>query len=93
LYILTQIQFDFKFYLFFVYTGVRKPEIKYVVRKPEIKYVYEPDIPVARQALPGNLANFDYFFLIVAEVYSPGEFYWFLSENRKPIEDLTDDMT
>ncbi|EFX88889.1 hypothetical protein DAPPUDRAFT_234144 [Daphnia pulex] len=63
------------------------------VRKPKIKYVYEADIPVARQAFPGNLADFDYFFLIVAEVYSPGEFYWFLSENRKPIEDLTDDMT
>ncbi|XP_046643908.1 uncharacterized protein LOC124329028 [Daphnia pulicaria] len=63
------------------------------VRKPKIKNVYEVNIPVGRQAFPGNLADFDYFFLIVAEVYSPGEFYWFLSENRKPIEDLTDDMT
>lgn len=46
-----------------------------------------------RQAFPSNVDSFDYFFLIVAEVYSPGEFYWFLSENRKAIEDLTDNMT
>lgn len=67
--------------------------VTFGVRRPKIKNVYEPDTEITRQAFPSNLANFDYFFLIVAEVYSPGEFYWFLSENRKLIEDLTDDMT
>ena len=63
------------------------------VPRPKIQNVYYADTPMARQAFPPNVGDFDYFFLIVAEVYSPGEFYWFLSENRKPIEDLTDDMT
>ena len=69
---------------FFVYVGVPKPKIK---------NVYEADISVARQAFPPNIGDFEYFYLIVAEVYSPGEFYWFLNENQKSIEDLTDDMT
>ncbi|KAI9564647.1 hypothetical protein GHT06_008388 [Daphnia sinensis] len=67
--------------------------VTFGVRRPKINDVYEPDTEITKQAFPPNLANFDYFFLIVAEVYSPGEFYWFLSENRKPIEDLTDEMT
>ncbi|XP_057371402.1 tudor domain-containing protein 7A-like isoform X2 [Daphnia carinata] len=67
--------------------------VTFGVRRPKINNVYEPDTEITKQAFPSNLASFDYFFLIVAEVYSPGEFYWFLSENRKPIEDLTDDMT
>lgn len=63
------------------------------VTTPKVKNVYEPSTEITRQQFPPDLGDFDYFFLIIAEVYSPGEFYWFLSENRKAIEGLTDDMT
>ena len=62
------------------------------VPKPKIKNVCEPGTEIERQELPSTCDK-EYFFIIVGEVYSPGEFYWFLSENRGAIEGLTDDMT
>ena len=41
---------------------------------------------------PMDLEPYEYFFVIVGEVFSPGKFYWFFSDNRKAIESLTDDM-
>lgn len=63
------------------------------VTKPKVKNVYQPDTEITRQQFPNDISDFDYFFIIVGEVYSPGEFYWFLSDNRKAIESLTDDLT
>jgi hypothetical protein len=45
------------------------------------------------QEFPSDVDDFEYFFIIVAELYSPGKFYWFFSEKRRAIEELTDDMT
>ena len=57
-----------------------------------MKDVYTPDIVLKYQKMPSDVGELEYFFLIVAEVYSPGKFYWFLRQNRAVIESLTDDM-
>lgn len=63
------------------------------IATPRVPNVYQPDTKMTRQKFPSGTDNTEFFFIIVAEVYSPGEFYWFLSENRKAIETLTDNMT
>jgi len=44
------------------------------------------------QGIPPDVGDLEYFFIIVAEVYSPERFYFFLRESRTLIETLTDDM-
>ena len=63
------------------------------VSKPKVKDVYTPDVVLKYQDMPSDLGEQDYFFLVVGEVYSPGQFYWFLRRNLAAIETLTDDMT
>lgn len=63
--------------------GVSRPKIKNVVTETTI-FLHED--------FPADLDPFDFFFVIVGEVYSPGKFYWFFSENKQAIESLTDDM-
>lgn len=60
---------------------------------PTLRDVCTPDTVIPMQELPSDIDDYEYFFIIVAELYSPGKFYWFLSDQRKAIEELTDDMT
>ena len=62
------------------------------VSKSEGKDVYTPDIVLKYQDMPSDLGELEYFLLVVAHVYSPGHFYWFLRQNLAAIETLTDDM-
>ena len=63
------------------------------VSKPKVDNVFTPDMVLTHQEMSAAFDLPEYFFIIVAEVYSPGKFYWFLRENRTAIESLTDTMT
>ena len=62
------------------------------VLKPKMKDVFTPDVVLKYQAIPADVGELEYFFIIVTEAYSPGRFYFFLRKNRAVIETLTDDM-
>ena len=62
------------------------------VLKPKMKDVFTPDVVLKYQAIPADVGELEYFFIIVTEAYSPGRFYFFLGKNRAVIETLTDDM-
>jgi len=62
------------------------------VSRPRVKNVYTPDMVLKYQGIPASVGELEYFFIIVAEIYTPGKFYFFLRENRTVIEKLTDDM-
>ena len=51
--------------------------------------MHHQELPAAAYSNTGS----DYFFIIVAEIYTPSKFYWFLKDKRKAIEKLSDDMT
>lgn len=61
--------------------------------RPQVKNVVDSSTVFIHQEFPPDLNPLEFFFIIIAEVYSPGRFYWFLSENKEAIEGLTDDMT
>ena len=60
--------------------------------KPKVKNVVDTNTMIVHQEFPPDLGDYEFFFVVVAEVYSPGRFFWFLSDNRPAIESLTDDM-
>ena len=62
------------------------------VLKPKMKDVFTPDVVLKYQAIPADVGELEYFFIIVTEAYSPGRFYFFLRKNRVVIETLADDM-
>jgi len=63
------------------------------VLEPKVADVCTFDTVIPLQEFPSDVEDFEYFFIIVAELYSPGKFYWFFSDKRRQIEELTDDMT
>ena len=59
------------------------------VPRPRQRNVVTDGTLLRRQELPRAaqlVATDDYFFLIVAEIYSPSKFYWFLKDQRRAIE-------
>ena len=66
---------------FFHSVGPARSRMKNVVTDTTV-FLYEDFSP----------KPYEYFFIILGEVYSPGKFYWIFSDNHKALESLSDDM-